>query len=427
MAAERGGLKSLGRGAAPAESGASVSDAGHPTARSLAQLESSQNAMRDTTRWLVAAAAAVGAVVVAGLQLSKIPAGGVATVLSIGGFILALAGVSLILFSAAGVLSAGYTTLGELADLRRTEDYRRQLQQARYWDKLIEPWGERAERFKKRPGEPGEPGERRKRRTPGEVLTRIAALVIGAVLNAIARARIRHAENEGVRIDDMLHYLNRDALFFSNGLAANMPQLCDQLEEADREILVLKGGQAPDGKQEPGRDDSRRLRSGFGRIVEWLRSALLQPVPPRPRPVDKLAESEWRQAHLELAAGQLVAFANQKLMEHKFSRLKMAVRIGGLTVAVGVGSFVLAPKFATETPLSITQPTPVFVQVTSNKFGPGCPRGMLLEGVAVGGTWQKPIVVTKAQGTCGARQVTLNSGQAIAVPQVSRSPTPTPS
>jgi hypothetical protein len=377
--------------------------------------------MRDTTKWLVAAAAAVGAVVVAGLQLSKIPTGDAATVLSIGGFAVALAGVSLILFSAAGVLSAGYTTLGELSDLKDSNDLRLQREQQLYWGAKIKPWDKRVERYKKIPPKPD---TRRKRRSPGVVLKSISARAVVGVLEFIKRRRVRHAESEGIRIDEMLHYLNTDVFYFSNGIAENMAELWERLEETDREILVLKGEQAPDGNQGPAPDVGPDPRPG---CVGMLFRRLRWRVAPRPKPADSLENSEWRQARLEIAAGQLIAFANQKLMEHQFSRLKTAVRIGGLAVGAGVASFVLAPKLSTEIPLPVTQPTPVSVQVTSDKFGPDCPRGTLLQGVAVGGTWEKPIVVTEAQGTCGARQVTLNSGQAIAVPQVSRSPSPSPS
>src|SRR4051794_10284733 len=93
---------------APAEAG------GHPAGRSLSQLNNSQNAIRDTTKWLVAAAAAVGAVVVAGLQLSNLPEGAWATAMALLGFAIALGGVAAVIFSAAGVLSVGFTTLGQL-------------------------------------------------------------------------------------------------------------------------------------------------------------------------------------------------------------------------------------------------------------------------------------------------------------------------
>src|SRR5438876_5992800 len=89
----------------------------HTAAPSQAALENSQSAIRATTRWLVAAAAAVGAVAVAGLQLSKLPNGGLATLMALGGFALSLLGVAMVIFFAASVLSIGYTNLSQLSEL----------------------------------------------------------------------------------------------------------------------------------------------------------------------------------------------------------------------------------------------------------------------------------------------------------------------
>jgi hypothetical protein len=374
--------------------------------------------MRDTTKWLVAAAAAVGAVVVAGLQLSKIPHGGVASTLAIGGFIVALGGVAFILFSAAGVLSAGYTTLGELVSLKRVDDYTEQQRQERDWGKVIARWEEKVIRFERKPKEPD---AIYKRRSPVEVIKSIGAQVIFAALTRISQARIHIAESEGIRIDDMLNYLDIETRFFSNGLARSLPELWERIDITDKEILSLRAGQSAEA------DSARVPRRTYGRIGKMRTGSPRRQPATEPKPVDVLEWPEWRQSHLEAAAGQLIAFANQKLMEHKFTRLKRAVRIGGIAVAVGVGSFVLAPNFSTGTPLAITQPTPVSIRIISDKFAAGCPSGMLLQGVAVGGTWEKPIVATEAQGSCGARQVTLDSRQAIAVPRVSESPSQTPS
>ena len=113
-------------------------ESGHPAARSLAHLESSQGAMRDTTKWLVAASAAVAAVIVAGLQISEIPHGTGASSLAILGFLIALAGVAVILFAATSVLSGGYTTLGELSDLRIDPAYQRERRKEESWGIRIE-------------------------------------------------------------------------------------------------------------------------------------------------------------------------------------------------------------------------------------------------------------------------------------------------
>jgi hypothetical protein len=349
-------------------------------------------------------------------------------------------GVSAVLFSAAGVLAAGYTTLGELADLKGIDDYRRQVRRERNWDELIDPWDKRVVRFEKRPRKPG---QRRQPRNIGEVLKWGSALIVVAVFRLIKWQRVRHAENEGVRIDEMLRYLDRDTFFFSNGLAKDIPELYERLEETDRQILALRGEEALDSDHGANRNGDtpgsgatlsaeQGQKPGSRRILGMLCSLIRTGVTRRRKveennQINGLEESEWRQARLELAAGLLIAFANQKVMEQKFNRLKLAVRIGGLAVAVGVGAFVVAPKFSKEIALDITRPTQVSVQITGDNFGLGCPRGMLLQGVAVGGTWKEPIVVTKARGTCVAREVTLNSGQAIAVPLVSGSPTPSQS
>jgi hypothetical protein len=222
-----------------------------------------------------------------------------------------------------------------------------------------------------------------------------------------------------------------------------MEGLWQRLEGTDKDILVLRGEPLPPKRGKvapPKKQDVTPPRSAVGAeqrqrrrpsgIIGRLLSIVEGPSPWSVEERDKaakLTEAEWRQAQLGLAAGQLIAFANQKLMEHKFGKLKMAVRFGGIAVAIGVGAFAVAPKFSTETPLPITRPTGVTVHISSNNFGSGCPSGMVLEGVAVGGTWEKPVVITEAKGTCEARQVTLSPGQAVAVPQVSESPSPTPS
>src|SRR4051812_32809407 len=117
-------MAGVGRGETPSRSGdygARPEGAGHPAGRSLSQLDNSQKAIRDSTKWLVAAAAAVGAVVVTGLQLSDLPSGTLATAMALVGFVLALVGVAAVIFSAVGVLSVGFTTLGQLADLYDSE------------------------------------------------------------------------------------------------------------------------------------------------------------------------------------------------------------------------------------------------------------------------------------------------------------------
>lgn len=94
---------------APSESSATVpSD----------ELAESRASIRATTKWLVAAAGAVGAITVAGLQLTKLPPSIIGRTMGLIGFGLAIVGVGLVIVQAADVLVVGYTHIGELAELR---------------------------------------------------------------------------------------------------------------------------------------------------------------------------------------------------------------------------------------------------------------------------------------------------------------------
>jgi hypothetical protein len=74
--------------------------------------------MRQTTTWLVGGAAAVGAVVVAGLNLSSLPPWGYPVGVGVGGFLLALVGVGFILVQAANVLALGFGGFADLVALK---------------------------------------------------------------------------------------------------------------------------------------------------------------------------------------------------------------------------------------------------------------------------------------------------------------------
>jgi hypothetical protein len=86
----------------------------------LSVFEEARSALQDTAKWIVAAAAAVGGVLLAGLQLKDLGSIQDATTLrvaiALGGFGLALFGVGCVLVSAARVLATAGLTLSDLAD-----------------------------------------------------------------------------------------------------------------------------------------------------------------------------------------------------------------------------------------------------------------------------------------------------------------------
>lgn len=374
---------------------------GHPLARSLEQLESSQAAMRDATKWLVAAAAAVGAVLVAGLQLKDVPHGFWATLVALLGIAAALLAVGLILHRAAGVLVAGYTTFGQILKLRADEGLRDQREK-------VNNWGNRLNKMKAKPETPPKGFLRRTLRAIQRAFASAASLVWNA--EATKDFLIRPARNEGLRIEALIRYLNTDTFYFTQGLAEDIPGLDVVLRDADIKILDLRGELIAGGStiKTPG--------------VDRLKLQELAPSKgPSPDNQVALVEAEWRQGRLEAAMAVLVAFANQKLLEQRFRKLLSAILYGGIVIAFGVGAFVVAPKLDKPQGLSITQPTQVSMKVVKG-LGKSCTPGTLLQGIAVGGTWDEPVVVTEEKDGCPAQEVTLNKGQAVAVPVLGSAP-----
>ena len=396
---------------------AAPAEANHP-ARSLAQLENSQAAMRDATKWLVAAAAAVGAVLVAGLQLKDLPYGTKAGLVAYLGVLAALSGVAFILYRAADVLVAGYTTFGRIVDLAKDDKYLRQQVKAEKWDLRID-------RYKA------------KRRRSRSIISYWWFGLCIQLLNVARGFAVRHAKDEDIQIGELISYLNRDTFFFTQGLAVNINQLYGALRAADEEILSLRGEEV--GEEEEWEEEGSDPASSPQAAIE----AVLPPPEPTPHispdpslPVayspDEVAsaddsqalleKAEWRRDRLEDAMGVLIYFANQRLLEKRFRKLLKGILYGGIAVAVGAGAFAVAPQLGKPKPLSITQPTRVTVTVVSIGMDGLCPPGTVLHGVAVGGTWQDPVVVTEAMGRCPAQPLTVDHGQAVVVPVLGTSP-----
>jgi hypothetical protein len=101
-----------------ARADANMASAGSSATVPSTELTESRAAIRATTKWMVAGAGAVAAVIVAGLQLAKLPPSTEGRAIALFGFGLAIMGVGLVIVQAANVLVVGYAHLGELADLR---------------------------------------------------------------------------------------------------------------------------------------------------------------------------------------------------------------------------------------------------------------------------------------------------------------------
>ncbi len=377
---------SLAPGAAEQDGAGLSGQADHAAAPSQAQLERSQSAIRDTTKWLVAAAAAVGAVVVAGLQLSHLPYGGPATTLAIAGFLIAIGGVAVVLLSASAVLSAGYTTLGQLADLYDPEVQRKESE--------LE-WQERD-------------AELEQSMAQAPRLRRWWLRVHLGYRKVLRPMRIHFAKENGIRVAAMISFLERDAVLFTSFLAATIPELYGLIRATDKEVLELRG-------EVPAlRERTAGISSPMPEHVEQPSGSKSKPAPAA-KPTS-LAEVEWRALQLKIGAGQLVAFANQHVVEQRFRVLKSSVQYGGAAVLAGVALFALAPKLAQERPLSVTAPTKIHITVKQpGKFGRSCTMRELT-GVAIGGSWDEPIVITDAAAGCPVTRLVLKSSIGLAIP-----------
>lgn len=254
------GQRSAGASTEPIHEPA-TSETGHPSARSLTQLESSQTAMRDTTKWLVAAAAAVGAVVVAGLQLKNLPRGSLATLVALLGVAAALVAVAFILYRAAGVLAAGYTTFGSIVDLDADREYLRQQEKAEEWDNRLS----RYRAMKRRPETPQGAPRQGPFEKAWQAIRRLYATAVILVMKAARRLTLRYAKDEDIRIDELIRYLNRDTFFFTQGLAVNITQLYQALVETDKEILSLRGERI--GEEEEEEEEDANVEEGVEEVT----------------------------------------------------------------------------------------------------------------------------------------------------------------
>jgi hypothetical protein len=412
MASDAGGQRIVGSLPESVQEPAN-SDISPSSARHLGQLESSQAGMRDATKWLVAAAAAVGAVVVAGLQLKDLPHGAGAITLALLGVAAALAAVAVVLYRAADVLGAGYTTFGYIVDLSGEKSYIKQEIDREKWEKRLFHYQAMKRIF-------GKLTAKRYPRWRRAVVRWYATVAIQA-MKVTRGFAIRHAKDEDLRVGELITYLNQDTFYFTQGLAVDINQLYYALKETDKDILALRGQVV--GGDESNAEDAAALPAAASSLPVPAKEVATRDLTQGHNSEVMLEKAEWRRVRLENATRVLIAFANQRLLEKRFRKLIYAVIFGGAVVFLGAGAFAAAPNFGTPQPISITQPTRVTITVIGNGLGKLCPPGTVLQGVAVGGTWEEPLVVTERAGQCPAQQVTLDHKQAVAVPVLGSSPT----
>jgi hypothetical protein len=309
-----------------ARAAGNLADRGTSATVPSTELTGSREAIRATTKWMVAGAGAVAAAIVAGLQLAKLPPSLGGRAIALSGFGLALIGVGLVIVQAANVLIVGYVNLGELADLKV------------------------------------------------------------ATVQKQTGAAVKLAPLAGIPLDQFVKSMDTELKILSQGAADNVSDLYDQLNKAYDVMRHLR--------------DGKRIVSG----KYYTGTDMLQLL----ETVDAL----------ELSAQQLISFSNQRVAEASFRRLKERVIEGGAMLAVGAVLFALASTWSQ--PLTVTGPTSVVVYPAqgTTAFGKNC-SAKSLQGVAIGGDWEAPVVAIASHPNCPSTRLTITRKIGIVVPATS--------
>jgi hypothetical protein len=166
--------------------------------------------------------------------------------------------------------------------------------------------------------------------------------------------------------------------------------------------------------QERMTDGMRRLREGRAEVT----------VQGRVYTSSEQLHAELDQVHQAIAAA--LSAADEQRVKDAFGGLVATLRRAGGVVVMAVLAFVVAVALAPK-PVKVTKPVPVLVEfgsgVTPANLGLGdkCkipPAG--LYGVAVEGTFERPVVVLASQGECRARRLVIEEDVGVAVPQVAK-------
>ncbi len=157
-----------------------------------------------------------------------------------------------------------------------------------------------------------------------------------------------------------------------------------------------------------------------GEPAEWKR----EPVAPSPDNIKKLeAAIERSQKQFPI----LESVAHLELTRYEYRRLVKWLPLFGLLFALAICGFEIAIRSAPPPGAAISVPTNVRIVIldrTKAGLPPSC-QETTLQGVAVGGTWDKPTVVTQDTPQCHSQLIEGGSG-ILAVPQVPAPPRPVP-
>ena len=243
----------------------------------------------------------------------------------------------------------GIHHVGHIADLSSEVSYITELTERERWDERLFS----LQSMKRRAAEsPGASSGRR-------IIRGSLAAVAIPLMKVTQRFAIVKAKDEDLRVRELIHYLNRDTFYLTQGLASTVNQLYFSLVETDKEILSLRGeilgedeGTAEEEAEAPAPTESPVL-------VGTAKESALDGLTRADGSIALLEKAEWRRDRLESATRVIISFRNQKLLEQRFHKLMIAIFFGGAVVALGAGAFAASPKLGKPQPILITQPTQV--------------------------------------------------------------------
>jgi hypothetical protein len=176
-------------------------------------------------------------------------------------------------------------------------------------------------------------------------------------------------------------------------------------------------------------DDVLTFRNTYDNIskgADLVRSgtpAVLKGVTYDPGDTIAVARLETLVSEYRERAERLVGAAHLYLAQRAFRRLIKALWVGGIVAVIGIVVFILTTTHPNLTS-PVTTPVQVHVVIAKNAprhdlaaagLAPAC-AGQTLTGVAIGGSYAEPVVVTSQTPSCPAQLFTLGRALGIAIP-----------
>ena len=244
----------------------------------------------------------------------------------------------------------------------------------------------------------------------GVILVMAARVLVtqGLTLSDIARKEVHIRARRRLRPGE-------DVSDFDPMLTSLAKRRGDLLPDGIPDVLTLRN------KYEKASKAAARVRSGTPATLEGVTYTPGDP-----------AAKEQLEAHVndyQMHAERLVDAAQLYLAQRAYRHLIRALWTGGILAVVGVVVFVLLTANTSSAP--VTSPTQVKVLIAKHPsradlvaagLAQAC-AGHTLTGVAVGGSYDEPLVVTDPAPSCPASQFTVTKALGLAIPVV---PTPEP-